>query len=305
MPRGTRKPRVLPAAEIHALPIPGLGELFALFPLPLAWIDGAGHPRFNSRFSESYDPNSLHANAVSLLRESPDEVWRPARLRTLEGNTAELHVKAVAACGGTLLVFGESAAVVRDSELDRLRNRIAELEKTSATDYLTGAWNRAHLVRVLSSEMARSERFRQPLAALLIDIDHFKRINDTWGHQAGDAVLRELVALIQNKIRSADLLFRWGGEEFVVLAVSTGYRDAQIFAEGLRAQIAAHNFPVTGPLSASIGVAELHGSETAQEWFARLDAALYVAKNSGRNRVVTDPRGNSDLWEPGGPMRLV
>lgn len=305
MPRGTRKPRAMPAAEVHSLPIPGLGELFTQFPLPLAWIDGAGRGRFNGRFSESYDSRSLDANTLSLLRDSPADDWRLTRLATRNGGTAELHVKTLPISGGTLLVFGESAAVMRDAEIDRLRNRLSELEKTSATDYLTGAWNRAHLVRVLSSEMARSERFRQPLAALLIDIDHFKHVNDTWGHQAGDAVLRELVVLIQGKIRSADLLFRWGGEEFVVLAVSTGYRDAQVFAESLRAHIAEHSFPVTGPLSASIGVAEHHGSETAQEWFARLDAALYVAKKGGRNRVVTDPRGNSDLWETGGPMHLV
>ena len=121
-------------------------------------------------------------------------------------------------------------------------------------------------------------------------------------------MLRELVSLIQRKIRSADLLFRWGGEEFVVLAVTTGHRDAETLAEHLRARVASHKFPGVGPLTVSIGVTELNGDETADEWFKRLDKVLFNAKNGGRNQVVADRCGDSDKWISDGDqtaLRLV
>jgi diguanylate cyclase (GGDEF)-like protein/hemerythrin-like metal-binding protein len=180
-----------------------------------------------------------------------------------------------------------------------LHARLATLEKLSATDHLTGAWNRAHFDHIVEGELGRSVRFRQPLSLVLLDIDRFKHINDTYGHQAGDAVLQDFVRFVKEGIRSVDLLFRWGGEEFVILAVSTGYRSAGSFAEALRCKIATHAFPLVGSLSVSIGVAEHLGAETPVEWFHRADEALYNAKQSGRNRVVVDARGSSDTWAAG------
>lgn len=274
------------------------------FPLPLALIDNLGRAQVNARFSTFFDRSSLDLEALRDVLDGGVHSWRPIRVTALNGAVTELYAQAIPVPGGNMLVLSESAAVMHDAELDLMRKRIADLEKISATDHLTGAWNRAHLVRVVASEMARSVRFRQPLSALLIDIDHFKQVNDTHGHLAGDAVLCELVNIVQHKIRSADLLFRWGGEEFVVLAVSTGYRDAQTLAEHLRARVAAHRFPAAGSLTISIGVAEHTGSETAEAWFGRLDAALYDAKEGGRNRVVTDCGGDSDAWIAGGASVL-
>jgi diguanylate cyclase (GGDEF)-like protein/hemerythrin-like metal-binding protein len=130
----------------------------------------------------------------------------------------------------------------------------------------------------------------------MFDIDHFKRVNDEFGHPAGDAVLCELVALISQSIRTGDTLFRWGGEEFVVLAAATGYRQAEVMAEALRGRVEQHAFEIISGLTISIGVAEHNGNESADSWFARVDAALYSAKESGRNRVVVDRRGSSDAW---------
>lgn len=266
------------------------------FPLPLALVNDAGDSQFNARFSQFFDHNAIAATGLQAILASPGLGWQPVSIPARDGNKAELYAQAMSVPHGRMLVLGESAQVMHDADMDSLRKRIAELEKVSATDYLTGAWNRAHLVRVVASEMARSVRFRQPLSALLIDIDHFKKVNDTFGHQTGDLVLRELVQLIQRKIRSADLLFRWGGEEFVVLAVSTGYRDAETLAEHLRARVASHRFPVTGPLTVSVGVTEHLDDETADQWFKRLDNVLFNAKNGGRNRVVAERCGNSDKW---------
>lgn len=298
----------MPEVDIQRLLGPEAREIFMQFPLPLALISETGRGQFNRRFTQFFDQEVIATPAVQAILSAPGQAWQAVSIPSRDGGHASLYAQAMPFPHGKMLVLGESAQVMHDTELDQLRRRIAELEKVSATDYLTGAWNRAHLVRVVASEMARSVRFRQPLSALLIDIDHFKDINDTHGHQAGDAVLRELVDVVQRKIRSADLLFRWGGEEFVVLAVSTGYRDAEILAEHLRARVENHPFAANGRLTISIGVAEHSGDESADQWFKRLDAALFAAKNGGRNRIVTDRTGDSDKWVADGglaALRLV
>lgn len=165
-----------------------------------------------------------------------------------------------------------------------------------ATDYLTGLWNRAHFNHVVDSELDRSLRYRQPVSLILFDIDHFKRVNDRFGHQAGDAVLRELALIANSTIRSSDSLFRWGGEEFAVLTTSTGYRGAGRLAEALRNRVAQHVFPAIGEVTISLGVVEHNTDESAGEWFRRADGLLYAAKREGRNCVRIDARGNSDAW---------
>lgn len=178
----------------------------------------------------------------------------------------------------------------------QLQERIVELERLVSTDCLTGLWNRAHFERLVEAELDRSLRYRQTLSLILIDIDHFKRANDLYGHQAGDTVLRELALVANASIRSSDALFRWGGEEFAVLASSTGYRGAGRLAETIRGRVAQHSFPGVGRITASLGVAEHDGAESAEEWFHRADAMLYAAKEAGRDRVHIDARGNSDAW---------
>ena len=286
----------MPEVDIQRLLGPEAREIFMQFPLPLALVNDSGPNQFNDHFTRFFDHHCLDTTVLRDILDTPGQGWRPISLPARDGSKTELYAQAVVVAHGRMLVLGEPAAVMHDAELDQLRKRVSALEKVSATDYLTGAWNRTHLVRVAAAEMARSIRFRQPLSALLIDIDHFKNINDTHGHQAGDEVLREVVNVIQHKIRSADLLFRWGGEEFVVLAVSTGYRDAEILAEHLRARIAAHIFAGVGALTISVGVAEHSGDETADQWFKRFDAALFAAKKGGRNRIVTDRHGDSEKW---------
>ena len=149
---------------------------------------------------------------------------------------------------------------------------------------------------MIESELARSLANRQPLSLIMFDIDHFKNINDTFGHAVGDTVLRELVQLVRSRTRASDLLFRWGGEEFVVLVSSAGYRRAETVAESLRQAVANHIFEDAGSVTVSLGVAEYDHDEDAATWFRRLDEALYEGKQSGRNHVVVARRGNSDIW---------
>ncbi len=181
------------------------------------------------------------------------------------------------------------------SSLHALQERIRELESRVATDALTGLWNRAHFDQVVEKELERSRRYKQPLSLILFDIDHFKQINDHHGHQAGDKVLRELALISHATVRTSDALFRWGGEEFAVLAPSTGHRGATQLAETLRARIAQYRFPVAGTVTVSLGVAEHTDQESPHAWFGRADTMLYAAKVE-RNVVHADACGNSDQW---------
>ncbi len=180
--------------------------------------------------------------------------------------------------------------------LDRLRQEnqelqrtVVELEQVASTDKLTGAWNRRRLEECVRGEMDRLNRYEQPLSLLLVDIDHFKAINDQHGHGVGDQILQAVTSMLQSRLRGTDALARWGGEEFVVVCPNTGRSTAALLAERLRGQIASAAFPLIGQLTVSIGAAECSPGETWEEWFQRADEALYRAKTGGRNQVQLAP----------------
>jgi diguanylate cyclase (GGDEF)-like protein/hemerythrin-like metal-binding protein len=275
-------------------------DLFLKFPLALAVLDRKGNVRLlNQRFTDTFDVACLKTEPLlSILRDPHDYTRAPVALHCAEG-TSPVFVRAVKVGGNIILVLEKSAEVAFRAELIELRNRVVELEKLSSTDRLTGAWNRAHFDKTLAVELSRSVRYRQPVSLLLMDIDHFKQVNDTHGHAAGDKVLCELVKVIRNNVRTSDMLFRWGGEEFVILAPSTSYRAAAKLAETLRAKVERHQIDVVGNITISLGVAEHVSGESEINWFRRTDDALYAAKNSGRNRTVVDRHGSSELWFEG------
>ncbi len=172
-----------------------------------------------------------------------------------------------------------------------LANRERRLVEQAITDPLTGAFNRRHMDFCLAHAVARRERTGEPASVLLLDIDFFKRINDTWGHAAGDAALQGLVAIVASRGRRLDTLFRFGGEEFVLLLPGTRYDGAAGVAEELRGAVArASLLPGSATLSISIGVSELGPGQSPAAWLADADAALYRAKREGRNRVSTSGR---------------
>lgn len=177
-----------------------------------------------------------------------------------------------------------------NAELEtRVRMRTAELEKLAMLDPLTGAGNRRHLDQRALVEIEDAERHGAPLALVLFDIDHFKKINDTWGHAAGDAVLRGLVNQVQNELRPRDFLARIGGEEFVLLLPGSGIDDGVRVCERMRCAIGCSTFATPqGDISvtSSFGVAVLARGERLESALARADNALYQAKRAGRNCVV-------------------
>jgi diguanylate cyclase (GGDEF)-like protein len=156
----------------------------------------------------------------------------------------------------------------------------------AATDALTGIANRAGLADVLARELHRTNRHNAPLSVVMFDIDLFKTINDTYGHPAGDAVLVALTQLVAALVRDHDTLGRFGGEEFLIVAPETDTTAAEQLAERLRAAVENNQFPAAGRVTCSFGVATTHPGDSAETLVARVDAALYQAKEAGRNRVA-------------------
>jgi diguanylate cyclase (GGDEF)-like protein len=168
------------------------------------------------------------------------------------------------------------------------------LYHSAVRDALTGTYNKRYFTDRLETEFSWACRNARPLACLVFDLDHFKRINDTWGHAAGDAVLRGVAGRVQRLVRAEDVLCRFGGEEFVLLMRETSTRVAAEVAERVRRQVAAspitwgtQDIPVT--LSAGLAASTEPGLESGQDLFVLADGRLYEAKSSGRNRVVGVP----------------
>lgn len=155
-------------------------------------------------------------------------------------------------------------------------------------DPLTEIPNRLHLREVFDEEKTRAERYRRPFVLVMIDVDHFKEVNDTHGHDVGDVVLKSVAQLLRAQARSSDKVFRWGGEEFLVLAVETDVAGALVLAERLRQSIEAATFACAKPLTASFGVAEFVAGDTLEALTRRADQALYAAKGAGRNCVRSE-----------------
>ncbi|OFV82972.1 MAG: hypothetical protein A2Y78_09610 [Acidobacteria bacterium RBG_13_68_16] len=177
-----------------------------------------------------------------------------------------------------------------------LRERNQELQELSVTDSLTGLFNRKHMWETLARELEGYKRHQRPLAVLMIDIDHFKRYNDTHGHLAGDEVLKRMAEIFRSSLRVSDYAARYGGEEFLMVLPDTDSTMANQAAERLRGLVAAENLASAGPakITVSIGVASTSGHEEEPESLVRnADTALYRAKKAGRNRAFVFEAGST------------
>lgn len=163
-----------------------------------------------------------------------------------------------------------------------------ELEKLSITDKLTGIFNRVRLDKVLQEELEKSLRYKNDFSIILMDIDFFKMVNDTYGHQVGDDVLQESAQIFQKNIRKVDVLGRWGGEEFLIICPKTYENGAKQLALHINEAFRKHKFKsYPKQITISLGVASFNNDiSKAEELVSRVDNALYRAKNSGRNKVV-------------------
>jgi diguanylate cyclase (GGDEF)-like protein len=188
----------------------------------------------------------------------------------------------------------------REEILSRIRNigyvseKMKEVEKLLVRDYLTGLYNRKFFMERFLEEIAWADRYCEPLSFIILDIDHFKKINDTYGHSCGDEVLRQLAQVLTGLLRAHDVLARYGGEEFVVLLSNTTSDDAHAIGEKLRAGVEESDFHCDDnktklPVTISVGIAtteEMHDI-SFEALINRADEALYQAKDMGRNRVFS------------------
>jgi diguanylate cyclase (GGDEF)-like protein len=183
----------------------------------------------------------------------------------------------------------EAVLAEKDELMDELRTANAQLSQLAVTDALTGLPNKRALAETLVRDLSRADRDQTPLGLVAADVDHFKRVNDTYGHAAGDEVLRRLAEVLRSGVRTGDVPARYGGEEFVVVLPRADRQGAGVVAERLRSTLEATEIDLgttTLRVTASFGVAIAAPEDTPESLFARADAALYRAKGEGRNRVV-------------------
>lgn len=175
------------------------------------------------------------------------------------------------------------------TEITHLMKEKNKYRNLATTDNLTGIANRKQYTESLDLEMQRATHAQHALSLIIIDIDYFKYVNDTYGHQVGDQVLRELAQTIQKNIRKTDIFARYGGEEFVILAPDCNLQCAKLLAEKIRKKVEEHEFQTAGRITCSFGISQYEPEEKADFFFQRADKALYRAKGDGRNRIYSSP----------------
>lgn len=168
---------------------------------------------------------------------------------------------------------------------EAIRIREEDLVRLSTIDKLTGIYNKAKIDEVLRLEIETSKKQDNDLCIIIVDIDYFKMVNDTFGHEVGDAVLKEFTTILKNNIRQTDILGRWGGEEFIIICPATSLEEATRLANRLREKVETYRYTTKCNQTASFGVAEFIAGENSKSLFIRVDKALYNAKKLGRNRV--------------------
>ncbi len=249
-----------------------------------AVIDAINRAHLNHYIAKPWDETALLLSVENLLR-----TYRLV-------NENQHLIASLSAKNQALLEMNlelEAKIHERTHELAEANARLAQL---AVTDGLTGLYNHRHFHERLTLEVERSQRSGLPLSLLMLDVDHFKQFNDTYGHPAGDEVLRQLARVLGDARRANDVVARYGGEEFAVILVDTGKFTAAKVAERVRERVVANDFsdaaPRAGRLSVSIGVATCPDDGTDAEALVRAaDTALYTAKRAGRNRVVLSTEG--------------
>ena len=260
-------------------------SLFKVFPdLPRGWLERKINSVFQlkSRAYSTWEqrPHVFRFKSARPLTSQAPWMFQNLTITPLLGADGEVsHV--------CVLVYDVTNIATNRRHLERVNQQLAEL---SQTDSLTGVANRGHWEHCLQDEFARVRRYQATASVILLDIDHFKDVNDSYGHQVGDEVLRQVTAVMEAQLRDTDIVGRYGGEEFAILLPNTDAQDAFLLAERLRHAIAERTFDCgTHQLkqTISLGIAELaHSQDDYIKSIEAADVALYQAKDRGRNRAV-------------------
>jgi diguanylate cyclase (GGDEF)-like protein len=236
------------------------------------------------------------------IRENPQTKFIPIILQTAAGFSALDQRRGSEA--GALGYFTDPTDIdlllARARTLLDFKAYLDSCEEHAFTDHLTGLANRRRFERQLQREVARTLRYGRPFCLLMVDIDHFKQVNDTYGHEAGDEAIKTVARILQEGTRGIDLAARIGGEEFAVVLTETSLETALEVSERLRAAIKSAEIAGVGHIAASFGVAECPSSgQTSRELFTAADGALYEAKRQGRDRVAHAPMESNSIKAAG------
>ncbi len=193
----------------------------------------------------------------------------------------------------SIIIYDASPLLEAKAIIDE---QLYQMEKQATTDSLTLCYNRKMFNDLLSVEVKKATRHAKPLSLVILDIDNFKSVNDTYGHLIGDEVLKEMAAITRENIRESDIFARWGGEEFSILLPETTVEGGATLAEKIRNCIKSHRFNKAGNLTCSFGVAELIPDEPKDTLISNADWALYHSKNNGKNQVAVYENGGIRTW---------
>ncbi len=232
-------------------------------------------------------PRYLHSGLLAEGEKFYDLVQRyddAKRIVTIVG--ADAHPKAYQINISRIVHEDRASYLCSMTDITKINIEKLSTEKKAYYDTLTGVFNRHKFNELFEIELNRVKRYRNKTSIAVLDIDHFKHFNDTYGHLIGDKVLKMLADTVTKRIRTTDIFARWGGEEFVLLLPETALEDAQKLCEKLRLSITQIDCKEAEPFTASFGVTELRSDDTMQSAFGRADEALYKAKAAGRNRVI-------------------
>lgn len=241
-----------------------------------------------------YSPNEMIGRNNNIIRHpnTPIELYEEMWTTILQGKTWRGEIQDRAKDGSSIWLkhiitsdIDNTGMVIGFTSISHDISDKKEIERLSVTDGLTGLFNRRKLDEVIQNEIDRFDRYNQPFAVILLDIDFFKKVNDNFGHKVGDLVLINIAKILHTKVRKTDLIGRWGGEEFMVVCSSTQLNGAMNLAENIRKAIEVEVFPDVGNLTASFGVTQCYEGNTADDIFLRTDSALYMAKKNGRNCI--------------------
>jgi len=224
--------------------------------------------------------HSLGKNWLQKIANNKDDSIRVKLLNQEDKAFYYFHIKVskIASSAEYLLLFHNITKIVGETK------KVIQLAEHDA---LTGIYNRVKLNTLFPDFIYNANRYDKDFAIILFDIDHFKNINDTYGHNVGDSVLIELTHMVKNLLRDNDIFVRWGGEEFIVVSQISSLLDASNLASRLRKEIEKRSFLHVGTVTCSFGVTEFRDGDTYMILLERADEALYEAKNNGRNQVVT------------------
>ena len=280
-------------------PLPGVAALLATLVLGLVSVALLGNPALPAVISLAVGAGFGLALAVSAF-------WVYTRIR-LDPLVQAAERLASGDLEAAIAVRGVGFEHRLTTALAGVSTALAETHAAATIDKLTGVWNRQALLAELFSEVERASRYNRPLSVAFVDIDHFKQVNDTYGHSVGDVVLRGVAQTVRANLRATDIVGRYGGEEFMVLLTETGVEDATVLAEKIRSLVQRARFTVEGgtelTVTVSIGIAGGQGRQLRVDELVRdADAAMYSAKGLGRNQTYVFAEPDDDARVPRAPI---